>query len=118
MRYQKGMSFSSVAALVALAAVLLKAAFTLVPMYWDNKMVSTILDTMVENGEIKDDTKPGQLKKLIEHRLSSNNLNISVAELKITEEKRGLTIDWPYEVRGTWIGEIDLVVRFHQHKEF
>lgn len=118
MRNQKGMSLSSTAAVLALIALLGKAAFTLVPMYWDNKMITTVLNKMDEAGEVRETTKPGQLRKLLEERLRSNNMRIDLSQLKITEDKRGLVVDWPYEARGTWIGEIDLVVRFHQYKEF
>ena len=118
MRNQKGMTFASMAAVLALIALLGKAAFTLVPMYWDDKMIGTIMNKMQESGEVRETTKPSELKRLIQQRLYSNDLTIDLSQLKISEEKRGLVVDWPYEARGTWIGEIDLVVRFHQYKEF
>lgn len=117
MRNQKGMSFASVMLIVAVGALLLKAAFTLIPMYWQNQMVKTILETMEESGEVKDLSVP-RVKKLLEERLQRNDLKLDTKELTITEQKGGLRVEWPYEIRGTLLGNIDLVVRFHQNKEF
>jgi len=118
MRRQSGMSFSSVVALLALIALLLKAAIAIVPMYWDNKMLTTVLDTMAESGEVTIDSKPNKVKKLLEQRMQRNGLKMDYEQLKIEPRKHALVLDWPYEVRGTWLGNIDLVVRFQQHKEF
>jgi hypothetical protein len=118
MRRQSGMSFSSVVALVALIALLIKAAIAIVPMYWDNKMLTTVLDTMAESGEVTIDSKPNKVKQLLEQRMLRNGLRMNFEQLTIQPHKHALVLDWPYEVRGTWLANIDLVVRFHQHKEF
>ncbi len=118
MRRQRGMSFVSVLVVVFIAIIFVKAAITLVPMYWQNQMLTTIIDKMHESGDIKSDTRPNQLKKLLEDRLSKNNLRMAFDDLTINASSRGLTLDWPYEQRGTLFGDIDLIVRFHQQKDF
>ncbi len=118
MRRQRGMSFVSVLVVVFIAIIFVKAAITLVPMYWQNQMLTTIIDKMHESGDIKSDTRPNQLKKLLEERLSQNDLRMAFDDLTIHTSSRGLTLDWPYEQRGTLFGDIDLIVRFHQQKDF
>jgi len=117
MRNQKGMSFASVMLMVAVGALLLKGAFTLIPMYWQNQMVSTIFETMEESGEAKD-LSIGKMKKLLEERLQRNDLKLDTKTLTITEQKGVFNVEWPYEIRGTVRGNLDMVVRFHQSKEF
>ncbi|MCD8530347.1 MAG: DUF4845 domain-containing protein [Saccharospirillaceae bacterium] len=118
MRRQRGMSFVSAMVVVFIAVIFVKAAITLVPMYWQNQMLTTIINKMYESGEIKSDTRPNQLKKLLEERLSKNDIQMAFDELTIHVGNRGLILDWPYEQRGTLFGNIDLVVRFQQHKDF
>jgi len=103
---------------VFIAIVFVKAAITLVPMYWQNQMLTTIINTMYESGDVKSDTRPNQLKKLLEERLSKNDIRMAFDDLNIHTSNRGLTLDWPYEQRGTLFGNIDLVVRFYQQKDF
>lgn len=117
MRNQKGMSTASVMLMIAVGALVVKTAFTLIPMYWQNQMVSTILETMDESGETKN-LSANRVKKLMEERLEKNNLTLDTKTLSITEHKSGLLLDWPYEIRDSWLGDIDLVVSFHQSKEF
>lgn len=117
MRNQKGMSFASVMLMIAVGALLLKGAFTLIPMYWQNQMVSTILDSMDESGEVKE-LSVTRVRNLVLERLVINDLKLDTKELTITEQKGGFHIEWPYEIRGTLLGNIDMVVRFHQSKEF
>jgi len=118
MRRQRGMSFISVLVVVFIAIVFVKAAITLVPMYWQNQMLTTIINTMYESGDVKSDTRPNQLKKLLEERLSKNDIRMAFDDLNIHTSNRGLTLDWPYEQRGTLFGNIDLVVRFYQQTDF
>jgi len=87
-------------------------------MYWQNQMLTTIINTMYESGDVKSDTRPNQLKKLLEERLSKNDIRMAFDDLNIHTSNRGLTLDWPYEQRGTLFGNIDLVVRFYQQKDF
>ena len=72
-----------------IALLLIKAAFAVVPMYWDNRMLTTVLNKMQGSTTAKSNNSPGQLKKLIEDRLSSNNLDISTDTAIIKVEKTG-----------------------------
>lgn len=109
---------ASVMAAIAVAALLLKAAFTLIPMYWDNKMVGTILDNMYNSPELRVESSPKKLRTLLLDRLQDNDLDIPVDALIIRAQGKGLVLEWEYERRGTWLGSVDLIVRFHQHKDF
>ncbi|MAS24369.1 MAG: hypothetical protein CMI08_13575 [Oceanospirillaceae bacterium] len=119
MRRQNGMSLSSILALLLIAVVAAKTAYTLIPMYWDNKLLTTVLDGMKESGDISATTSPKAVKDILSQRMNMNNIRIAFDELSIKKGRSGrLELDWPYERRDTWFGNVDLVVGFHQHIEF
>lgn len=118
MRKQSGMTIPSMLIVGLISLLLIKAAFAVVPMYWDDKMLSTVLNKMKTSESTKSYNSSKQLLKLIEDRLSSNNLNIPTDTAIIKVEKTGLVLDWEYERRSNWISNIDIVVRFHHQAEF
>lgn len=118
MHNQKGMTIPSMLVVGLISLLLIKAAFAVVPMYWDDKMLSTVLNKMQSSPASQSINSPKQLKGLIEDRLSSNNLNISTDTAIIQPGKSGLTLDWKYERRANWIANIDIVMSFHHQAEF
>lgn len=118
MHKQKGMTIPSMLVVGLISLLLIKAAFAVVPMYWDDKMLSTVLNKMQSSPASQSINSPKQLKGLIEDRLSSNNLNISTDTAIIQPGKTGLVLDWKYERRANWIANIDIVMSFHHQAEF
>lgn len=118
MRKQAGMTIPSMLLVGLICLLLLKAAMAIVPMYWDDRMLSTVLNKMQGTTEIASNNSPKQLKKMIEERLSNNNLDISTDSAVIKVEKTGLTLDWQYERRSNWVSNIDIVVSFHHQADF
>src|SRR5690554_2702282 len=118
MRKQSGMTIPSMLIVGLISLLLIKAAFAVVPMYGDDRMLTTMLNKMQSSPAAKDSSSAKQLLKTIEERLSSNNLSIPTDNAIIRAEKAGLTLDWHYERRSNWISNIDIVVRFHQQAEF
>ncbi|MAK92378.1 MAG: hypothetical protein CMI13_14230 [Oleibacter sp.] len=119
MRRQNGMSLSAILAVILIAGVLAKTGYALVPMYWDNRILTTVLENMKDSGEINDNTSPRAVKDILVKRMNMNHVRIAFDELSIKKGRSGrLELDWPYERRDTWFGNVDLVVGFHQHIEF
>src|SRR5690554_4987891 len=118
MHNQKGMTIPSMLVVGLISLLLIKAAFAVVPMYWDDKMLSTVLNKMQSSPASQSINSPKQLKGLIEDRLSSNNLNISAKSGIIQPVKDRLVLDWKYESRGNWNTNNDIVRSFHHQAEF
>ena len=118
MRRQRGMSFISVLVVLFVGILLIKGAITLIPMYWDNKLIGTILDGIPTDREYRTDIRPKDFKRLLENRLQENHIKASLDKLEIRQGNQGLILDWTYEARATYLGNIDMVVRFQQQKDF
>jgi hypothetical protein len=118
MRRQRGLSIVSILVVLFVGILLVKGAITLVPMYWDNKLIGTILDGLTKDREYRTDMRPKDFKRLLETRLQDNNIKASLDELKIRKGDQGFTLDWTYEARDTYLGNIDMVVRFQVQKDF
>ncbi|MAD44187.1 MAG: hypothetical protein CMI02_19155 [Oceanospirillaceae bacterium] len=118
MHRQKGMSFTSVISLIALLVVLIKTGYELVPMYLDDQVLNGVLERMKDSGEVTHESSPRHVKSMLEKRLDMNNIQLAYDELSIKKNGNSLVLDWPYEKRSNWFGNVDLVVSFHQHVEF
>lgn len=117
MKKQQGMTLPSLLVVGLIGILLIKAAFAVVPMYWDNRMLTTVLNKLEQTPDERTQT-PQTLRKLLGERISSNNLAIPMDELDIGQADGRLIMKWDYERRANWIGNIDVVARFHQQKEF
>ena len=118
MQKQRGMSMVSVLAILVGVALLLKAAFGLFSIYWDHKMISTVLEKMHSNPDERSEVRPAQLKRIIQERLDSNNIDVDMSGLTFRPAQNGVQLDWQYEMRRTWLGNVELVVTFNQNQEF
>lgn len=118
MRRQSGMSFTSVAVLIVVILLVVKTAITLIPMFWDNRMLTTVLNSMQQSREVNSETSVKQFKTLLEKRLDMNGLRLSYDDMEIRKTSQGLMLNWSYEARRNWLGNIDMVARFHQQKDF
>src|SRR5690606_22477807 len=98
--------------------VLLKASIGLFSMYWDHKMISTVLEKMHSNPDERTEVRPAQLKRIIQERMDSNNIDVEMSGLPFRPAQNGVQMDWQYEMRRTWLGNVDLVVTFTQNQEF
>lgn len=118
MRRQSGMSFTSMAVLLVVVVIVVKTAMTLVPMFWDNRILTTILNSMAESRDINADMTKKQFEAVLNRHLNMNDLELPLNGLEISKHNGTLTLDWSYEARRNWIGPVDMAVRFNQHKEF
>lgn len=118
MHQQRGMSMISLLAVLVVAAVMLKAVFSLMPMYWEHQMITTVLNNMYNAPEVRAEMRPATLKRILEERLSSNDIVVDMSGLSLRPMQRGIELQWDYEMRRTWLGSVDLVVRFSQYKDF
>jgi len=119
MRRQKGFSMILAAVWLVIIMVAIKTAYALVPVYWENRMLGTVLDGIQESDLVEDKTTVGELKKIIRKSLTTSNITIPQDQFTVQRNAEGrLEVDWPYEVRTNWFGNVDMVVSFKQYKEF
>ncbi len=118
MRRQRGLSIVSILVVLFVGILLVKGAITLIPMYWDNKLIGTILDSVPKDREFSPDMRQKDFKLLLNKRLQDNNIKASLDDLKIRKGDQGFTLDWTYEARDTYLRNIDMVVRFQVQKDF
>lgn len=117
MHKQAGLTLPSMLVVGLVALLLIKAAITVVPMYWDNRMLSTLMNNMESTTDLPA-TAQGLVKQ-IDDMLGRNNLPIPTTDAKVKAHSTGgFSLDWDYERRGNWFGNVDIVVRFNQTREF
>lgn len=116
MHKQAGVTIPSALILLLLGLLFIKAVISLVPIFWDDRMLNTVLTQLQDSGEYKKSTA-NQVFRSLEGSLQRNNLNISLENLSITPVGQGFLIEWDYERRTRWVGKVDFVVAFSHSKE-
>ncbi|MDO6682585.1 MULTISPECIES: DUF4845 domain-containing protein [unclassified Oceanobacter] len=118
MKKQAGMSFYSVIMVLVMVGVLAKAAIAVMPMYWDDRMLQQVLDTLHSSKTITATTSVKEVHKVMAARISSNNLNITIDDMVVMRTKGAVTIDWTYEVKEHFMGNLYVIGQFTHHEEF
>lgn len=118
MKKQAGVSFVTVLLVLTLIGVFAKAGIAVIPMYWDDKLLGKVLENVHESGDVNSRTRQKELKQLIEERMRSNRLNIPTEGMTVMRIQGGLLLQWEYEIRSNFMGNVDLVGRFHHEEEF
>lgn len=117
MKKQAGLTLPSTVVALLLAGLLIKAALALVPLFWDDRMLSTVLDKMEQNEQYRN-LGALDLADAVVALVQRNQLNIPTDNLAIRSLAGDtLELNWEYERRATWIGNIDFAVKFQHHKE-
>merc|ERR1711941_16351 len=105
---QAGVSFVTVLLVLSLLGVFVKAGIAIIPMYWDDKLLSKVLENVHDSGEVNSRTRQKELKQIIQSRMNSNNINIPTDGMTVKRIQGGLLLQWEYERRGNFIANIDL----------
>ncbi len=115
MNKQRGLSMPSILVIVLVVIVAARVGIALFPMYFDDRMLQQVLETIEKNGDIEGKSTNREIRNLLEERLRFNNLNIPMETLEIDRARDTITLRWPYERRDNVMSNIDLVTRF-QHE--
>ena len=117
MNTQRGMTTVSFLILVFIGIILLRGVLVVAPIYFDDTEVGIILDNMEESGKVNRLTPVREVRAELARRLMDNDINISADGVQVSRTSTALVIDWTYENRGHFLGNIDMVLTFHKHKE-
>ncbi|MDF1690980.1 MAG: DUF4845 domain-containing protein [Zhongshania sp.] len=111
---QQGMSM--LAALCVLGVVLFFATITvrLAPIYVDYWTLSRIIKDVAAESRTSDATPAGIRKELSGRFITNRIESVSLRDIKISVDKKGVLIDARHEKRVPLIFNIDAVVRFDE----
>jgi hypothetical protein len=84
------------------------------PIYVDYWTLTRVLNDVVEE-ERSDDPTPAGIRNALSNRFITNRIEaISLRDIKISSDKKGVVIDARYEKRTPIMFNIDAVVRFEE----
>ena len=111
-QYQQGISLISLVSVIVLSVFVFSSAVKMVPYYLENIKVNSSLASIAE--EINDNKiKPQDIKSRLIKRLASNDVSrISDDEIRISGGEQHTTLSIEYEVRTSFVGNIDSVMKF------
>ena len=110
----KQVGMGMIPALLVLGAVIIFAtiAVKLMPIYVDYWTLTRIINDVVSE-ERNEDPTPAGIRKDLSSRFITNRVEaISLRDIKISNDKKGVVIDARYEKRTPVMFNIDAVVRF------
>jgi len=111
---QTGMGMLPTLVVVGVVIVFATIAVKLMPIYVDYWTLTRVLNDVVEE-ERSDDPTPAGIRNALSNRFITNRIEaISLRDIKISNDKKGVVIDARYEKRTPIMFNIDAVVRFEE----
>lgn len=90
----------------------------IVPVYIDDFTLSQIIESLGEHEGARRLETERDVRKYLEKRVDMEDLDaVNVRDMAINYGNQLLTVDYEYEVRTTFMGNIDAVIKFEQHHE-
>jgi len=109
-RWQKGMSYLGILALIGIFGILIKVAATVGPPYYDHYTIDKIITSLYRDGR---GNSIADFKRGLENRFQINNIRDKKPDdFEYSFDDRKLVVVVDYEVRKPFIGNIDLVMSF------
>lgn len=114
---QSGMSMLPLLMMILVAVMLIRVATSVVPMYFDDKIVAQVLTNVEESGVITKKMPVRKIREELKERLTRNRVSISLDDLVVKRGRDSSTLTLTYEQRGGFFANIELVGRFQHQKE-
>lgn len=115
MRFQKGMSFSGILALMLVIGSFLIFASKTIPAYMDDRMILSTMKKLTQgDNDIRGKDKRF-VRDVISKSLLVNNIRSVAGDLKswvITRDDEHFVVELEYEVRESLFSNVDVVVHF------
>ncbi|GAA6144143.1 MAG: hypothetical protein CSH37_07085 [Thalassolituus sp.] len=115
-QYQHGMTTVTALLLILIAIILLRAVMVIVPIYFDDTEVGIVLENMEESGKITARSNDKAVREELERRLRNNNIDVQTEKLSVQRNRNELVIDWTYQNRAHFLGNIEFVMTFQHQK--
>lgn len=117
LKKQSGMSMLPLLMVILVAVMLIRVATSVVPMYFDDKIVAQVLQNLEESGKITKKMPVRKIRAELQERLTRNRVDISLDDLVVQRRKNSTTLTLTYEQRGGFFANIELAGRFQHQKE-
>jgi hypothetical protein len=114
---QRGVTMVTIAAGLALLAFFVLIAVTLVPVYLENFSVGSHVSRLGKDMRASEMTKD-EIKKTLLKRLDIDDVkNVAREDIIVTDIPGGYQVEVDYEVRKSFLGNVDVVVYFTETTE-
>ena len=114
---QQGLTGIAIILMLAVGAFFLAIAFTVFPPYMENFSVKSHVHDLKKLPDAKSMTKTDITKQLFRRFDIDNVTSVTEDDVNFVEVPNGWRIDVDYEVRKHFIGNVDLVLVFHEEVE-
>jgi hypothetical protein len=112
--------FSTIAILMAILIgfFALTALVRVVPVYIDNFALSQVIGSLGDREAARRIESERDVREYLKKRVQMENLDaVNVADMDIVYGNELLTVDYEYEVRTLFMGNVDVVLKFEHHHE-
>lgn len=113
---QQGMGLLNILVLILVCVFIGKFAFTVVPMYTENRYIVSGLKALVKPGKKLEDMSDSEIKREMENFYMINNVTSDVSKkVVIVRNADGVVVKIDYDTRDNFFYNIDLVLHFDNH---
>ena len=115
---ERGFSTITMLMAILIGFLAITVLIRIVPVYIDDFTLGQVIGAIEERkGPRKLETERA-VREYLRKRVEMEDIEgVNVADMKINYGNELLTIDYEYEVRTTFMGNIDAVIKFEQHHE-
>jgi len=117
-RKQNGVSMIILLIVIVIVFFVFVTVFRIVPVYIDDFMLNQVIDSLDDRDSSRQLEDERDVRERLEKQIQMEDISgVDVAEMKIEYGDELLIIDFEYEVRTPFIGNIDAVVQFEHYHE-
>ena len=110
---QQGTSYLAILFGVVIFAIAVKAVLAVWPAYWDDRVINNQITELMQQSSA--DITPQKFMTQMDQRLEMNNIrDLHFKEIAEVFNQPSLTVKKKYEVRKTFLLNIDLVLTFEK----
>lgn len=116
LKKQQGMGMLSIILLLVVCAFIGKFAFTVVPMYAENRYIVAGLKELIEPGKKLEEMSDTQIKNQMVRYYTHNNVRSEESrKIVFVRNAEGVVVKIDYDTRANFFYNIDLVLHFDNH---
>lgn len=115
---QSGFSIMSIMMFILIGFFVITAVVRVVPVYIDDFTLNQIIGSIDERDRLRDLDSERAVREYLRKRVEMEGIEgVSVSDMDIEYGNELLTIDFEYEARTPFMGNIDTVIQFEHHHE-
>lgn len=115
---QNGFSLMSIMMFILIGFFVITAVVRVVPVYIDDFTLNQIIGSIDDRDRLRDLDSERAVREYLRKRVEMEGIEgVSVSDMDIEYGNELLTIDFEYEARTPFMGNIDTVIQFEHHHE-